>query len=120
MQFAQGGLEFPSFAAQFEAHAPTARTASRGGGPTSRQQASEPTILHRIAISTPTLDAAVAFYTDVLDARVDATTASSVDVVWDDGGRASGVEPDRRGITPTPDRAARELVLAGTRFVINP
>lgn len=125
VQFAQGGLEFPSFAAQFESARADGPYGEPQWWPDFTEQASEPTILYRIAISTPTLDAAVAFYTDVLAARVDATTASSVDVVWDHGGRV-GLEfdPDRpAGITrlelygPGP---ARELVLAGTRFVINP
>lgn len=125
VQFAQGGLEFPSFAAQFEGARADGPYGEPRWWPDLTERASEPTILHRIAISTPTLDAAVAFYTDVLEARVEADTANGVDVVWDNGGRV-GLEFNAdapAGITrlelhgPGP---ARELVLAGTRFVINP
>jgi catechol 2,3-dioxygenase-like lactoylglutathione lyase family enzyme len=124
VQFAQGGLEYPSFAAQFESVRADGPYGEPRWWPDFADQATEPTILYRIAISTPVLDAAVEFYTDILDAQVDTTTATSIDVVWDQGGRV-GLELDTTrpaGITrlelhgPGP---ARELVLAGTRFVIN-
>lgn len=125
VQLAQGGLEFASFAAQFESARADGPYGEPRWWPDLAERAPEPTILHRIAISTPTLDAAVAFYTDVLNAHVDTTTANSVDVVWEQGGRV-GLELDRdrpAGVTrlelygPGP---TREIVLAGTRFAINP
>ena len=125
VQLTEGGYLFSSYAEQF-AHA-------REHGPWAEPQwwreppprAEPASFLHRIVVRTPSLDDTVAFYTDLLRATVDAETATSVDVVWAEGGRI-GLELDRvaaPGVArlelsgPGP---ARRLTLAGTELVIEP
>ena len=126
VQFAQGGLEYPSFAAQFESARVDGPYGEPRWWPDFAEQASEPTILHRIAISTPVLDAAV----DVLHRHPRRARGHRV---RDERRCRVGPRRSRRprtrhrhvppGITRLELRGpgpARELVLAGTCFAINP
>jgi methylmalonyl-CoA/ethylmalonyl-CoA epimerase len=98
--------------------------------PDTPPRAPETTILRRIVMAAPSLPAALEFFAGVLEGAVHADGESAdglawVELVWPGGGhlrleqrtdRAAGV--DRLEADGPGPR--RELVLAGTRFAINP
>lgn len=124
VQFAQGGLEFPSFAAQFASARVDGPYGEPRWWPDPPPRASEASYVECVVVSTPALPATTAFYADVCGGAVTESTPDAVRLEWP-GGAVRLVEDASRppgilrldAVGPGP---ARELVLAGTPVLIRP